>query len=82
MQNVGVHILISFDVSIIDQPLMLCHELTISLLFRSLHHLAAETVNILLIPLLDLHVFTVVKDFTFLDLLPDDIGEGFILEAL
>ncbi len=60
---------------------MLCHELTISLLFRPLYHLAAETVNILLIPLPDLQVFAVVQDFTFLDLLPDDIGKRFILQA-
>lgn len=82
VQVMGVHILIGFDIPIINESFMLCHELAVPFLFLSLHDLASQSVNILVVSLLELLVPDIILHLTLGHLLLDDVGEGFILESL
>jgi hypothetical protein len=75
-------VLVGFNISIINKSFVLGHEATISSLFLTFHDLASKPGHIMMVLLLELSLTLDLTLLTILDLLLDQVGEAFILEAL
>mmetsp|Transcript_23955 Transcript_23955/g.36705 ORF Transcript_23955/g.36705 Transcript_23955/m.36705 type:complete len:203 (-) Transcript_23955:1975-2583(-) len=77
-----VHVYIGFDVSIVDQPLVLSHEASVLLLQESLLDLALEPVDVVVSGLLLLLLLGHFLLVSVRDLLADQGSEGLVLHLL